>query len=68
MTLLKTITGELVGLFIDDGSLVVAVIAWIAATSLALHTGLIGAETAAVALSLGLAALLAENVHRAARR
>jgi hypothetical protein len=68
MTVLKTIAGELIGLFIDDGSLVAAVIAWIVATTLALRIGLIGSQADAIALGLGLAALLAENVRRAARR
>jgi hypothetical protein len=68
MTIPKTIAAELIGLFIDDGSLAAAVIAWIVVSALALHIGLIGPRAAAIALGVGLAALLAENVRRAARR
>ena len=58
---------ELVGLFIDDGSLAIAVLAWVAIVALALPALPIRSGWLAVALFAGLAFILAENVLRAAR-
>ena len=59
---------ELLGLFVDDGSLVVAVLAWIAVAVLVFPHLPIGDRWLAVALFLGLALILVENLLRAARR
>jgi hypothetical protein len=65
--LLKTIATELVGLFIDDGSLVSAVLVWVLAVALALRAGFLDPRIAAVLLGIGLAVLLTENIIRSAR-
>lgn len=58
---------ELVGLFIDDGSLALLAVLWLAVCGLVLpHLGLSDGWRAA-ALFAGLAAILAENALRAAR-
>lgn len=63
MKLLSSIAKELLGLFVDDGSLAIAILALVlgvaVATSFGLEPLLIGAL-----LFLGCAALLVENVHR----
>ena len=58
---------ELVGLFVDDGSLAIAVLAWVTIAALALPALPIESGWLAVALFAGLAVILAENVLRAAR-
>lgn len=67
MWLLKTIATELLGLFIDDGSLVAAVLVWVLAVAIALRAGFLGSVTGAALLGIGLAVLLTENVMRSAR-
>jgi len=58
---------ELVGLFIDDGSLVVLSVLWLAICGLVLpHLGIENSWRGG-ALFIGLAAILAENALRAAR-
>jgi hypothetical protein len=57
---------ELLGLFIDDGSLVVAVLAWLLLCGLVVPHLLVG-PWPAIALFLGIAAILAENAIRNAR-
>ena len=59
---------ELLGLFVDDGSLAIAVLAWIAAAVLVFPRLPIGGGWLAVALFLGLALILVENLLRTARR
>ena len=67
MRLLKPIATELVGLFIDDGSLVFAVLVWVLAVAVALRAGFLDPLMAAALLGIGLGVLLAENVMRSAR-
>jgi hypothetical protein len=67
MKLLKSILDELVALFVDDGSLVVAVIAWVIGGVLCLRAQLLDPASEAVLLAIGIAVLLAENILRAAR-
>lgn len=67
MKMLKSMLAELVALFVDDGSLVVAVIAWVVGAVLCLRAQLLDPASEAVLLAAGIAALLAENVLRAAR-
>lgn len=64
----KTGLRELIGLFIDDGSLAVAVVVWIAAAVLIFPALPIDQGGLAVILFAGIAAILVENVVRAARR
>lgn len=67
MTLISTIAKELLGLFVDDGSLALAILAWVAAVA-ALTAGLgAGGTFAGVLLFAGLIAILLENVLRRAR-
>jgi hypothetical protein len=68
MSALKTILRELVGLFIDDGSLAAGAVIWAAICGWGLP--LLGVDPRAVAalLVLGLAALLLENTFRASSR
>ena len=58
---------ELIGLFVDDGSLAIAVLVWVAVAVLALPLLPADGGWLAVALFAGLALILAENVLRAAR-
>ena len=67
MNLVKIVCAELLALFVDDGSFVLAVIAWVIAGVIGLRTQLVAPQYAAVLLFLGLAVILAENVARAAR-
>ena len=63
MTRLKTIWSEFIGLFVDDGSLAVAVLAWLATAWLPLPPALPPAI-----LFAGLALILVESVLRRARQ
>ena len=67
MNWLKGALTELIGLFVDDGSLVMAVIAWALAGVVCRHAGLLDPAWEAALLAVGVAALLAENVVRSAR-
>jgi len=64
---LKTIATELIGLFIDDGSLVLAVLFWVLAVAMALRAGFLDPFMGAALLGIGLGVLLTENVIRSAR-
>ena len=68
MNALKTILRELVALFVDDGSLAAGAVIWTAICGWGMPALGLGAEARAVLLILGLAALLLENVVRAASR
>jgi hypothetical protein len=58
---------ELLGLFVDDGSLAIAILAWVAIVAALMGVaGLPGALGGGL-LFVGLAAILIENVWRAAR-
>ncbi|HZZ03345.1 hypothetical protein [Paraburkholderia sp.] len=65
---LQAIIRELIGLFVDDGSLVFAVLGWVALCALALRHVALPPYGQAAVLVLGLAVILAENVVRSARR
>ncbi len=58
---------ELVALFVDDGSLAIAVLAWVAIATLAFPVLPIDSGWLAVALFAGLALILTKNLLRAAR-
>lgn len=68
MRALATILRELVGLFVDDGSLALAALVWIGLCGLVLPRLLPSRGWDGVILFLGLAALLAENAMRSTRR
>ena len=67
MTKLSIVLKELFGLFVDDGSLAVAILAWVAFVAALLRLAGISGALGGGLLSLGLAAILIENVWRAAR-
>jgi hypothetical protein len=67
MNPIKNVLTELLGLFVDDDSLVVAVIALVLSMIICLRSHLVAAHSGAVLLFLGIAVLLAENVARSAR-
>jgi hypothetical protein len=67
MNVIKAVASELLALFVDDGSLVLAVIAWIIGGAICLNRGVVPPLFEAVLLFAGIACLLLENVTRAAR-
>jgi hypothetical protein len=68
MTRLISMLREVFGLFVDDGSLAIAVLAWIGIVAFALPAFGLPATWRAVALFAGCALILAENVGRSARQ
>ncbi len=58
---------ELIRMFVDDGSLAIAVLAWVATAVLVFPSLPIGRGWLAAALFTGLALILVENLLRAAR-
>jgi hypothetical protein len=67
MEAIRGLARELVGLFIDDGSLAVSAVLWVAACALGARLGLPSGWLGA-ALAAGLAAILVENALRGATR
>jgi hypothetical protein len=67
MSAIKTALSELLALFVDDGSLVLAVILWTLGGAICLRVHLLDPLSEAVLLAVGIAMLLAENVGRTAR-
>lgn len=59
---------ELVGLFVDDGSLAIAILVWVAIAVLAFPALPVDGGWLAVALFAGLALILVENLLRTAGR
>lgn len=68
MRTLATILRELVGLFVDDGSLAAGAVVWAAICGWGLPLLGVGPRAEAGLLVLGLAALLLENTLRASSR
>ena len=68
MRLLAAIWAELLGLFVDDGSLAAAILVLVGVLGLLRETGAIGAPLAGGLLFGGLVVILLENVRRSARR
>ena len=64
---LATAWRELIGLFIDDGSLALAILAWLLVGALCIRLLGVPPTAEGVLLAAGLALLLAENVGRTAR-
>ena len=68
MTWLKTIWSEFIGLFVDDGSLAVAVLAWLATAWLLLPKLPLPPALPPAILFAGLSLILVESALRRARR
>jgi hypothetical protein len=66
MTFVSTILKELLGLFVDDGSLAIGILIWVGLIAALMKTPLLSAEISGVLLFVGLGALLLENVWRTA--
>lgn len=66
MTWLKAIVREVFGLFVDDGYLAIATLAWLVAAWLAVRAG--HGDWQGWCLFAGLAAILVASVLRATRR
>jgi hypothetical protein len=62
------IWNEVLGLFIDDGSLAAAILVLVGAVALLRSTGVVGPPLAGGLLFGGLVLILLENVRRSARR
>ncbi len=67
MSMLATIAKELLGLFVDDGSLALAILAWVAVVAALLSVSALPAGVAGILLFAGLVGILIENVLRRAR-
>ena len=67
MAALSTALRRLVGLFVDDGSLALAIAAWLCLVALAVRLWPAAGGWLALLLALGLLAILAENVLRTGR-
>lgn len=67
MGALSTAWRELVGLFIDDGSFALAILAWVLGGVICIRVLGIPPADEGFLLAAGLALLLAENVERTAR-
>jgi hypothetical protein len=67
MNLLKNTLSELLALFVDDGSFVLTVIAWVLGGVVCLRGELVDPQFEAALLFLGIAGILLENVERTAR-
>lgn len=68
---MQTIVGiarEILGLFIDDGSLALSVLIWVAGCGLAFPAVGVDSVLGSFLLFLGLAIILGENTIRGARR
>jgi hypothetical protein len=68
MRWLKSIAREVIGLFVDDGSFAVAILAWLALAVVVLPRAGLGARVAGPVLFAGLAAILVASVLRYSRR
>jgi hypothetical protein len=64
MKTIKTIFRELFGLFVDDGSLALAILALLAVVALLVHEALLNMNQAAVLLVAGNIVVLIESVVR----
>jgi hypothetical protein len=64
----KSIAREIYGLFVDDGSFAVAIVAWVVVCVVVAPRIAIGARWGGPILIVGLAAILIESALRFARR
>jgi hypothetical protein len=65
---LSTARRELIGLFIDDGSFALAILAWVLGGVICIHVFAVPPAIEGFLLAAGFALLLAENVERTARK
>ena len=65
---MRTIIDEIVALFVDDVSLVAAILVWLAAVFLGVRLHLVAADVAGPILFVGMAAIFIENTLRRARK
>jgi len=68
MTLISAIAKELFGLFVDDGSLALAILAWVGLVAMLVSATNLSAYLAGSLLFAGLLAILTENVLRRSRK
>jgi hypothetical protein len=68
MRWIRTVADEIFGLFVDDGSFALAIIAWLLLVWLAVSRLRVGGGWAATGLFFGLALILVESAARRARR
>lgn len=68
MSWLKTVWSEFIGLFVDDGSFAVAILAWLAACWLVLPRLLLPPAVLPMILFVGLALVLVESALRRSRQ
>jgi len=68
MTMIRGILSGLIGLFIDDGSLALAILGLIAIVTVAVKVGWLPPLAGSLLLLAGCIALILESVYRAARR
>jgi hypothetical protein len=68
MSVLTTMIREFVGLFVDDGSFALEILAWLAGGFLGLHALSLEPRIAGGLLFAGLSVILVENVYRATRK
>ena len=64
----RTIIDEIIALFVDDVSLVAAILAWLAAMYAGTRLHLVAGDIAGPILFVGLAAIFIENTLRRARK
>jgi hypothetical protein len=62
MNAIKAVTTEIIGLFVDSGSLAVAILVWLAIVGLGLSRSGVLAPYAGIVLFLGLLAILLQSV------
>jgi hypothetical protein len=67
MNSIRAILREVIGLFVDDGSFALAIVAWVLGGALCIWLG-VEPVSEALLLFLGLASILAGNVWRSARQ
>lgn len=67
MTAVKAVLKAFLGLFVDDGSVILALIGWVVGAVVLLRAGILAPDAAAVVMAAGIGAVLAENVRRTAR-
>ena len=65
---IKTILTEVYGLFVDDGSFAVAILAWLGLFALLAHYSGLSPRLGGAVLFAGLVAILLESALRRARR
>ncbi len=68
MSALKSILLEALGLFVDDGSLALGILTWIAVVGMAIAPRFEGETAGGFILLAGCLVILAENTIRSARR